>query len=35
MDAGRTLLIDRAEFLERANAASIAVAGYPPQEQLQ
>jgi len=35
MDAGRTLVIDKAEFLERANIASIAIAGYQPQEQSQ
>jgi DUF1009 family protein len=35
MDAGRTLVIDKAEFLEGANTASIAVAGYPSQEQSQ
>ncbi len=28
VDAGRTLLLDRAQMLERANAASIAVIGY-------
>lgn len=35
MDAGRTLVIDKAEFLERANIASIAIASYQPQEQAQ
>ncbi len=29
VDAGRTLLLDRDEMLERANAASITVIGYP------
>lgn len=30
IDAGRTLLLDRAELLEKANAQSIAIVGYPP-----
>jgi len=32
VDAGRTLLIDKEEMLEAANAAGIAVAGYPPED---
>ncbi len=32
VDAGRTLLIDRAEMLAAADAAGITVAGYPPEE---
>ena len=32
VDAGRTLLIDRAEMLAAAEAAGITVAGYPPEE---
>ena len=32
IDAGRTLLLDRSEMLERANAAGIAISGYPPAE---
>jgi UDP-2,3-diacylglucosamine hydrolase len=30
VDAGRTLLLDREEMLNRANAAGIAIAAYPP-----
>lgn len=33
VDAGRTLLLDRAELLARADAAGIAVIGYTPLEQ--
>jgi len=33
VDAGRTLLLDRSELLERANHAGIAISGYPPAEQ--
>jgi DUF1009 family protein len=32
VDAGRTLLLDRAELIERANASGIAVAGYAPED---
>ncbi len=32
VDAGRTLVLDRAEVLELANAAGIAMAGYAPEE---
>lgn len=32
LDAGRTLLLDKAEFLERANKASLAIVAYPPWE---
>lgn len=32
VDAGRTLMLDRDETLRAAGAASIAIAGYPPQE---
>jgi len=32
VDAGRTLLLDKDEFLRRADEAGIAVAGYEPQE---
>jgi len=32
VDAGRTLLLDRAEMLARAQEAGIAVAGYPPED---
>ena len=32
VDAGRTLLLDRAEMLARADEAGIAVAGYPPED---
>jgi DUF1009 family protein len=32
VDAGRTLLIDRAEMLAAADQAGVAVAGYPPEE---
>jgi len=32
VDAGRTLLIDKQEMLEAADAAGIAVAGYPPED---
>jgi DUF1009 family protein len=32
VDAGRTLLLDRAEMLARADEAGIAVAGYQPEE---
>ncbi|MBV9156114.1 MAG: UDP-2,3-diacylglucosamine diphosphatase LpxI [Acidobacteriaceae bacterium] len=31
IDAGRTLLLDRGEMLQRANEAEIAIIGYPPQ----
>jgi DUF1009 family protein len=30
VDAGRTLLLDRDQMLAAANAAGIAVVGYPP-----
>lgn len=30
LDAGRTLLLDKDEFLQRANAASLSVVAYPP-----
>ncbi|MBV9612601.1 MAG: UDP-2,3-diacylglucosamine diphosphatase LpxI [Acidobacteriaceae bacterium] len=33
LDAGRTLLLDREEMLERANQAGIAIVAYPPLEQ--
>ncbi|HZT29817.1 MAG TPA: UDP-2,3-diacylglucosamine diphosphatase LpxI [Bryobacteraceae bacterium] len=33
VDAGRTLLLDRAEFLARADAADITVVGFAPEEQ--
>ncbi|MCW5976740.1 MAG: UDP-2,3-diacylglucosamine diphosphatase LpxI [Bryobacteraceae bacterium] len=32
VDAGRTLLLDRAELIEQADAADIAIAGYEPEE---
>ena len=32
VDAGRTLLLDRAEMLAAADAAGICVAGYPVEE---
>src|SRR4051812_33684001 len=32
VDAGRTLLLDRAQMLERADEAGIAVVGYPPED---
>jgi DUF1009 family protein len=32
IDAGRTLLLDREQMLQRANDARIAIAGYPPWE---
>ena len=32
LDAGRTLLLDRDEFLERANQASLTVVAFPPLE---
>ncbi len=32
VDAGRTLLLDRAEMLARADAAGMAIAGFPPEE---
>ncbi len=32
LDAGRTLLLDRAELIERANAANIAIVAYRPEE---
>lgn len=32
VDAGRTLLLDKAELLARANDAGITVIGYPPEE---
>jgi len=32
VDAGRTLLLDRAQMLARADEAGIAVAGYPPED---
>jgi DUF1009 family protein len=31
VDAGRTLLLDREEMLRAAEAAGIAIAGYPPE----
>jgi hypothetical protein len=31
VDAGRTLLLDREEMLERANRAVIAIIGYEPE----
>ena len=33
VDAGCTLLLDKERMLERANAANIAIVGYPPWEQ--
>jgi hypothetical protein len=33
VDAGRTLLLDRAEMLARADAAGLAVVGYTPEEE--
>jgi len=33
VDAGRTLLLDKNEMLERADQAQIAIVGYPPLEQ--
>lgn len=33
VDAGRTLLLDKEQMIEKANAANIAIAGYPPWEQ--
>jgi hypothetical protein len=35
MDAQRTLLLDKAEMLERANQASLAIVALPPQEEAQ
>lgn len=32
VDAGRTLLLDRAPMIEAADAAGIAIAGYPPED---
>ena len=32
VDAGRTLLLDREELLERANAAGVSIIGYKPEE---
>jgi hypothetical protein len=32
VDAGRTLLLDRDEMLDRANRAAITVIGYEPEE---
>jgi DUF1009 family protein len=32
LDAGRTLLIDKDDLLERANRARISIIGYPPYE---
>jgi DUF1009 family protein len=32
VDAGRTLLLDRDEMLQRANAAAIAVVGYEAED---
>ena len=32
VDAGRTLLLDRAELMEKANAAGIGIFGYKPEE---
>ncbi len=32
VDAGRTLFLDRAELLERANAAGVSIIGYKPDE---
>ena len=31
LDAGRTLLIDKDEMLERANRGGLSIVGYPPQ----
>jgi DUF1009 family protein len=33
VDAGRTLLLDRAQLVAMANEAGIAVVGYPPEEE--
>lgn len=33
LDAGRTLLLDKKDFLQRANKANISVVAYPPWEQ--
>ena len=33
VDAGRTLLLDKQEMLERANTAAIAIVAHPPWEQ--
>jgi DUF1009 family protein len=32
VDAGRTLMLDREEMLKAADAAGIAIVGYPPEE---
>jgi hypothetical protein len=32
VDAGRTLMLDREEMLRAADAAGIAIVGYPPEE---
>ena len=32
IDAGRTLFLDREELLELANAAAVAIVGYPPED---
>ncbi|HXN48564.1 MAG TPA: UDP-2,3-diacylglucosamine diphosphatase LpxI, partial [Bryobacteraceae bacterium] len=32
VDAGRTLLLDREEMLRQADAAAIAVVGFPPED---
>jgi DUF1009 family protein len=32
VDAGRTLLLDREEMLRQADAAGIAVVGFPPED---
>ena len=32
VDAGRTLLLDRQEMIDAANAAGISIIGYPPSE---
>ena len=32
VDAGRTLMLDKDEFLNRANQARISVVAYPPYE---
>jgi UDP-2,3-diacylglucosamine hydrolase len=33
LDAGRTLLIDKAEMLALANGAGLSIVGYPPLEE--
>jgi UDP-2,3-diacylglucosamine hydrolase len=32
IDSGRTLLLDRQELLQRADAAGISITGFPPDE---